>query len=125
MDDQTATTHRVLERYKTRMHAPFPTADINKLFPDDDAATNLLHARLEMYLSGIAGYASTADRLARRSREDLKAARLFLLQSFFERFREYSPLRAKINRENAPPSLSSWRTRNLLGGTCWRKSSDC
>ena len=92
---------RVLERFESGRHSRFPTADINKLALDPDH-TSLLHGRVEMYLSGIAGYAASADRLNRRSRAELSKASRFLSQSFFEKYPDYADYRAKINGEATP-----------------------
>ena len=50
----------------------------------------------------IAGYASSADRLKRRPEQDLRTARQFLSQPFFDRYPDYAPLRAKITPQGAP-----------------------
>jgi len=91
-----------MERYGAQLRSAFPTADINKLISDDGKARSLLHLRIELYLSGIAGYASSADRLWRRPEQDLRAARQFLAQPFFDKYPEYAPLRAKITPQHTP-----------------------
>lgn len=92
---------RILERSDGRRHSRFPTADINKLTSNDDER-NRLHGSLEMYLSGIAGYASGADRLSRRPRAELEAGRQFLSRSFFDKHKEYAHYRAKITEDQTP-----------------------
>jgi hypothetical protein len=102
MNDQSSAARRILERWRTRLRSPFPTADINKLIPDDVEARGLLHGRIDIYLSGIAGYASSADSLMRRPDKELRAARQFLSQAFFDKYPEYAPLRAKITPHDVP-----------------------
>jgi hypothetical protein len=102
MSDQSSGARRIVERYNTRLRCAFPIADINKLIPDEGEARSLFHGRIEMFLSGIAGYASSADRLNRRPEPDLRAARLFLSQPFFEKYREYADYRARITPEETP-----------------------
>ena len=92
---------RIQERSEGRRHSRFPTADINKLTSNDDER-NRLHGSLEMYLSGIAGYASGADRLSRRSQSELEAARLFLSRPFFEKHQEYAHYRSKVTEHETP-----------------------
>jgi hypothetical protein len=104
MNDLTLITQRVKARYQGRIRTGFPTADIRKLAGDDQVLA-LLHGRLEMYLSGIAGYASSAERLGRRTEDDLQKARQFLSQPFFDRYPEYATLRAKITPQETPTLL--------------------
>ena len=92
---------RILERSERRRHSRFPTADINKLTSNDDER-NRLHGSLEMYLSGIAGYASGADRLTRRPQAELETGRQFLSRSFFDKHQEYARYRAKITERETP-----------------------
>lgn len=102
MNDQSSAVHRIMKRYNSRLRSAFPTADINKVIPNDAEARRLLHGRIEMYLSGIAGYASSADRLKRRPEQDLRTARQFLSRSFFDKYQEYAPYRAKITAQETP-----------------------
>src|ERR1700682_3980104 len=102
MNDQSSAVHRITERFNARLRSGFPTADINKLIPNDAEATGLLHGRIEMFLSGIAGYACRADRLKRRPEQDLRAARRFLSLSFFDKYQQYAPIRARITAQETP-----------------------
>lgn len=102
MTDQSSPARRIKERFDVRVRAGFPTADIKKLIPGDANAISLLHGRIEMYLSGIAGYASSADRLGRRPEQDLQNARLFLSQTFFDKYQEYAPLKPRISSDQTP-----------------------
>jgi hypothetical protein len=100
--DQSLAARRIIARYRARLRSAFPTADIIKLIPGDIEATGLLHGRIDLYLAGITGYASSADRLGQRPEQDLRAARQFLSQAFFDKYPEYAPLRAKITPQHAP-----------------------
>ena len=97
---------KVKARFQERIRTGFPTADIKKLTPGDDQALSLLHGRIEMYLSGIAGYASSADRLGRRPENDLQKARQFLSKPFFGRYKEYAALKSKITPSETPDLFS-------------------
>lgn len=90
-----------MERSEGRQHSRFPTAGINRLTSDVDERS-LLHGRIEMYLSGVAGYASSADRLSRRSQGELEVARQFLSRPIFEKHQEYAHYRSKITEHETP-----------------------
>ena len=92
---------RIMERSEGRLHSRFPTADINRLTSDADERGRL-HGRIEIYLNGIAGYASNADRLSRRSQGELEVARQFLSRPFFEKYQEYGHYRSKITEHETP-----------------------
>jgi hypothetical protein len=102
MTDQSSPARRIKDRYDVRVRAGFPTADIKKLIPDDAEAMSLLHGRIDLYLSGIAGYASSADRLGRRPEQDLRTARLFLSKTFFDKYQEYAPFKGRITSDETP-----------------------
>lgn len=57
-----------------------------------------------MYLSCIAGYASSADRLGRRPRAELIETKRNLSQSFFEKYHSLTVYRDAIT-ENSTPKL--------------------
>lgn len=103
---------RIMERSEGRLHSRFPTADINKLTSDADERGRL-HGRIEMYLSGIAGYAASADRLSRRSQDELEMARQFLSRPFFEKHQEYADYRSKITEHETPDLFWELRTAEL------------
>lgn len=65
-------------------------------------AVRLAYCTVEMFLSGVAGYASSADRLGRRPAEELQKARVFLSQSFFDRYPEYGPLKERVTPQDTP-----------------------
>ncbi len=74
---------KIVRSYENEFCGPFPRKDVNNvgdLFPNEK---DIFHGRLEMYFSDIAGYASSADRLARRPKEELIEARTKLSKSFF------------------------------------------
>ncbi len=93
---------RIKRRYQERAKSAFPTADIKALVADDRSAFSLLHGRIEMFLSGVAGYASSADRLGRRPVEELQKAGEFLSKSFFDRYPEYGSLKARVTPQGTP-----------------------
>lgn len=102
MADVMTRAQRIKRRYQERARSAFPTADIKALVADDRSAFSLLHGRIEMFLSGVAGYASSADRLGRRPVEELQKAGEFLSQSFFDRYPEYGSLKARVTPQGTP-----------------------
>lgn len=102
MADRMTLAQTIKQRYLERSGATFPTTDIKTLVSDDRSAFSLLHGRIEMFLSAVAGYASSADRLGRRSADELQKAREFLSQSFFDRYPEYGTLREKVTPQGTP-----------------------
>ena len=112
MEDSTSPVQKILSRYEARPRSGFPTADINSLTSDPDVRSRL-HGRIELYLSGIAGYASGADRLSRRSQPELQAARQFLSQSFFDRYEEYAVFRERITEQETPSLFTRLQTAEL------------
>ena len=102
MADVMTRAQRIKRRYQERAKSAFPTADIKALVADDRSAFSLLHGRIEMFLSGVAGYASSADRLGRRPVEELQKAGEFLSQSFFDRYPEYGSLKARVTPQGTP-----------------------
>jgi hypothetical protein len=76
---------RIRREYAANLVSPFPLDDVRKLpFPDFESLV-LFHGWLEIYLSTIAGYASSADQLNRRTRIELTEAQKRMSQSFFEK----------------------------------------
>ncbi len=110
MADVMTRAQKIKRRYQEREKAAFPTADIKTLVADDRSAFSLLHGRIEMFLSGVAGYASSADRLGRRSADELQKAREFLSQSFFDRYPEYGPLKEKVTLQGTPLLFAEMKT---------------
>jgi len=115
---------RIIQRYRTCSRSPFPTDEIAKVVPNDAETRSLFHARVELFLSGIAGYASSADRLKRRGSEALQKARVFLSEGFFEKYREYAPFKLASMHERHPLCPSNWKQPNLIVWTSWRKSAE-
>jgi hypothetical protein len=103
---------RILERYEARPRSRFPTKDINKLTTDPDERGRL-HGRIDVYLSGIAGYASGAARLNRRPASELQAASKFLSQSFFEKYPEYALFRGRITEQETPDLFAQLEAAEL------------
>jgi len=111
MNTQSA-AERIVQRYGTRSRTPFPTAEITKLVPQI-AERRLFHGRLEMFLSSIAGYASSANRLKRRPVEELRAAKEFMSQPFLEKYTEYGPYRTKITPQETPALFAEMEAAEL------------
>lgn len=102
-----------MERYRAQFHSAFPTADIYKVIPNDADARSLLHMCIDLYLSGIAGYSSSADRLNRRTEQELRIARQFLSKPFFEKYQECAPYRAKISSPATPALFCAMEAAEL------------
>lgn len=102
MTEGTERAQKIKQRYREQAGVGFPTTDIKALVGDDRTAFGLLHGRIEMFLSAVAGYAASVDRLARRSEEELRKTREFLSQSFFDRYPEYGTLKQKVTAQDTP-----------------------
>src|SRR5678815_2981074 len=102
MSDPSTFAQQIRKRFEARTRARFPGPDIKKLIPNDESALALLHGRIEMFVSGIAGYASSADRLEKRPKKELQAALDLLSKSFFDRHQEYAGLRKAVTPELTP-----------------------
>src|SRR5437773_5099705 len=92
----------IKQQYKQDCQTPFPLEDVRKLRSRDSENYVLLHGQLELYFSYIAGYASSADRLDRRSKAELIEAKNYLSQSFFERYPVLAGYREAITPEFTP-----------------------
>ena len=95
----TALAQQIKERFNREFRHPFPTEDVEKLRLVDSKNLEQLHGELDLYFSFIAGYASSADRLARRSRAELITTRKYLSQSFFEKHGSLIVYRDAITQE--------------------------
>lgn len=105
---------RIKRQFHDELMSPFPLEDVRKLRSLDPGNYVLLHGQLEMYLSFIAGYASSADRLGRRSRAELIEGRKRLSQSFFERYPSLAVYRAAITQESTPKLFRELESANKL-----------
>jgi hypothetical protein len=96
----------ITQRYKTRPPTPFPNREIRLLVPNDEEEFQLLHFQILMFLADVAGYASSASRLHRRTEPDLLKAREFLSKSFYERYPQYARYRMEITPKGTPDLFS-------------------
>lgn len=93
---------KIKNRFEAECRSPFPLGDVAKLRMCDPKNIELFHGHLEQYLSYIAGYASSADRLARRPRAELMKATEYLSQSFFDRYSSLAIYKNAITPESTP-----------------------
>src|SRR5436309_679878 len=105
---------KIKKQFEAECRLPFPLGDVRKLRLRDAKNLTLLHGQLEMYLSYIAGYASSADRLERRPRAELVDAREYLSQSFFEKFGSLTTYRDVITPEYTPDLFRELATADKL-----------
>src|SRR5215472_13116256 len=93
---------KIKRQFETECRGPFPTAEIARLRSRDPNNLDLFHGQLEMYLSYIAGYASSADRLDRRPRTELVESKRQLSLSFFEKYPLHYVYRDGITSQATP-----------------------
>jgi len=103
---------RIIERFRNRL-SPFPGQDIMALIPHDRELRIDFHTYVDLYFGEIAGCASSADRLDRRSTAVLEKARNILAKSFFERYPRYVALQASITPERTPALLRQMQDMEL------------
>jgi len=106
--------HMIKQQFEEDCLSPFPLEDVKKLRSRDPENLALFHGQLEMYLSSIAGYASSADRLGRRPRAELAQAREYLSQSFFEKYTSLTVYRDAITPEFTPNLFRDLTTADKL-----------
>jgi len=106
--------HAIKQRFDADRQFPFPLEDVKKLRSLDPENLTLFHGQLEMYLSLIAGYASSADRLGRRPRAELLKARGSLGRSFFEKYGSLMVYRDAITAEFTPNLFRTLTTADRL-----------
>ena len=100
MESKDLLVRRIQLRYEELLR-PFPNADIRSLCANRDEHS-LLHGRLDLYLGDVAGYSCRPNRLHLKSSAELTQAQSFLSRSFFVRYPQYEPFRARITREATP-----------------------
>ena len=105
---------KIKQRFEAECRSPFPLGDVKKLRACDPEKVELFHGHLEQYLSYIAGYASSADRLERRPRAELVKATEYLSQSFFERYGSLAIYKDAITPELTPNLHHDLVTANEL-----------
>jgi hypothetical protein len=105
---------KIKQQFEAECLSPFPLDDVHKLRSRDAENLALLHSQLEMYLSYIAGYASSADRLERRPRAELVKARQYLSRSFFEKHSSLAAYGDVITQEFTPNLFRDLSTADKL-----------
>jgi len=113
MNDPTL-ARAIKEQFKSEFMHPFPIADVGKLRSVDSKNLGQFHGELDLYFSLIAGYASDADRLGRRSQTELIEARKKLSQSFFEKYRSLAGYRDAITQSSTPNLFRDLSTADKL-----------
>lgn len=93
---------RIMSRIKADCYGPFPLADVRSLRKWDQTNWDTLHGALCMYLAYVAGYAVSADRIARRPKDELEKARRYLAKGLFQRYPELAHYEEKITLESTP-----------------------
>lgn len=98
----------------------FPYKDCYKLQKLKPRITHGLIPDLDLYLAFIAGYSSSATRLAERPREEIRKAIPKLKLSFFEKHPVYKPLKKLINARDTPSLSKYLRVANESDGIWFR-----
>ena len=88
--------------YASSFRGPFPYDDCLWLADCIGKPSSDLIPELDWYFSSIAGYSSSASRLANRTPEELRAAERFLTKDFFLYFPDLNCYRHLIDKENTP-----------------------
>ncbi len=104
--------------YRAKLLTRFPYEDIrnirSSLTDAERKRVEDINPDLDSYLSLIAGFASSATRIANRRTDQLKRALPFLNKSFFETFPDYEFLRDRITEKDAPGLYSQLEAAELL-----------
>ena len=87
----------VEQQYREGLRKLFPYQDCYALQRKYPRVADDLVADLDLYLTFIAGYSSSATGLAKRSREELRRAIPVLKKSFFDAYPRYLPLEPAVN----------------------------
>ena len=109
-----ALAQSIKQRFETDFRSPFPLSDLLTLRASDPFNWDRLHGELDMYFSAVAGYASCADRLMKRPKDELLDARRRLSQEFFEKHSALAHYRAYINPTQTPALLQELETADRL-----------
>lgn len=88
--------------YHMQMRRGFPYDDCRKLKRKCAAIGDTFVADLEHYWADIAGFASSATRLDRRSQLQIHWGSESLARNFYERFPQYAPAQDVITPKNTP-----------------------
>lgn len=93
---------QIEELYKSSFGGPFPYDDCRWLANRINKPSGDIIPELDWFLGYIAGYSSSASRLANRTLEELQSAERFLAKDFFHHFPDLEPYQCLIDKENTP-----------------------
>jgi hypothetical protein len=93
---------RIEELYAISFRGPFPYNDCFWLASHLKKPSSELIPELDWYFATVAGYASSASRLAERAPEELQAAEKLLSKDFFDYFPDLEVYRPLIEAEHTP-----------------------
>ena len=96
------TPAEIEQTYHLQMDRPFPYEDCRYLKKKCKVAVDAFAADLELYWADIAGFASSATRLTKRSQLQILRGTEALAKDFFERFPQYESLRKAITEKTTP-----------------------
>jgi hypothetical protein len=93
---------QIEELYASSFRGPFPYDDCRWLADNAQRDSSDLIPALDWYFATVAGYGSSASRLSKRSREELRTAERLLSGDFFHHFPDLTVYRSFIDREHTP-----------------------
>jgi len=97
-----AKAQKVESQYRNEFKHPFPYGDCRKLHKLKPQFSDGFIPDLDLYLSFIAGYSSSATGLDQRPLDEIRNAIPRLKKSFFETHRRYKPLEELITDTETP-----------------------
>ena len=98
---------------RDELYGKFPYEDCHWL-RNNTAAGEELIPDLDIYFSDIAGFSSSASRLAERHIEQLEAYWPSMQLNFFEKFPQHKPLQEKINETDTPTLARELRSAEIV-----------
>jgi len=96
------TPEEIEQTYELQMMRAFPYEDCRYLKKACSVSTDAFSADLNCYWSDIAGFASSATRLTRRSQLQILRGKESLAKDFFEHHPEHIVLRKAITAKTTP-----------------------
>ena len=93
------------KEYEAEMLQPFPNEDFNSLYAIDPLNWEGFPIYFDLYSSDVAGYASSASRFLRKTREEIELTREAIRLSFFEAYPQYASFLPHITRSATPKLL--------------------
>jgi hypothetical protein len=103
----------IVEFYNT-LPGPFPYDDCRFVLGQGAEHADALIPTLDLYFSTIAGYASSARRIAHWSADRVVTAKADLANSFFENHPEYELLLRYIDRGSIPDLVEDLESYEIL-----------